>query len=233
MRSVRISPQDKNIPAGWPRPHYLSDDGHPRYAQWSSETASGQIVACSPDRTFTAGAYNLCSSCGQAMERGLVFDRHWVNAHPVPSQGHHEFENISVNLGRMDAHDTHYGSPLCYRCAVFALKHCPFFSLLHDVYGEGLVWLVVTSAEQYHEFDDTSAITIPDPESLERVTTAQVMAEVRAGRLHLMDVGAEDLPMIERPSDFIFDGSNRVNESEQPKFTPEQVLEASRGRAGS
>lgn len=228
----QISPWEEDIPAGWPRPYYYPIDnpddngavrGKPLFASWSSEVAAGQINSCSSNRTWTAGAYNLCSSCGQGMVRGLVFDRNWMTANlPVGWETKPPSSPHLPSLSCLDEHDTHYGSPICYRCAVFAVKHCPLFSFFDDVWGDALVWLVVTRADQYREFDESSAIELVDAGSLAQVTTGDVRADVAGGRFHLMTVGADDLPLLVRPADYDTDFPDGSAVT-QPKYDPTQV----------
>lgn len=230
-RTPREVPAQAHVdpPPGWPRPYSRPVvDGEPQppqYLQWISGFSGDQITACHEHRTWAAGVYNLCSSCGTLMEKGLVFDRDWVNANvPAAHYGRPAGEGgPGGHLGRLMRKHTHFGSPLCLRCAVFALKHCPMFAVFQEVFGDELVWLLVEDVTQYHEFDDTSGIEVTDPNAHPRATTAWVRREVRAGRLHLVDgVTVDRLPPVVRPPDFVDGEPNRIWEH-QPKVPLEAV----------
>lgn len=186
-RNREISPHCEDIPAGWPRPFYM-EDGHRKYTQWSSAKASDQIFACSEPRTYCAAKNHLCSACGEQMERGLIFDRHWV----VKAAGDMPPETVVVDrpqykldLRALGQDDLHIGSPICFRCSLFALKHCPYFSAMSDAFGEDMVWIVTTSPSQYREVDESGGLEVLDPDAHHRITTGGVLAEVRAKRLYL------------------------------------------------
>lgn len=196
-REIDFSCQD--IPAGWPRPYYL-DNGQRKYAQWSSGRASSQIFECSTSRTYHAAVNHLCSSCGEQMEKGLIFDRDWVKKTAevledprIPMRGPRPGRGFGwdIDMRKMQEDDTHYGSPICFRCSVFALKHCPYFSAMAEKFGGDFTWIVTTSGQDYQELDETSALEVLDSNDLERITAREVQAEVQAGRLHLTGHPAE------------------------------------------
>ena len=204
---MEIASDCTDIPAGWPRPYYRSvlqahgdlvsdreesGEATPRYVQWISENAIGQIFACSQDRTYTAGERHACSCCGTIMERGLLVD--------VPAL----MEAYGKEFSETDIHDGNYGSPLCYRCALFALKHCPEFRRRDEHVGEGMRWLVTRSPADYIDYDETS-ILVP-VEGLESVTTAEMRADVAAGRMYLTTRMVTDEPLLRRPVDYDLDG---------------------------
>lgn len=211
MRSEWVDP-DEPARVGWPRPHYVVDAkvlaweaedracgaagvqdlapiGALRYSTWAGDTAASQVTMCSTDRTWLAGVHHLCASCGHVMTRGLVIDREWINTAYAAA-------GTDRRLGR---HDTNYGSPTCYRCIVLALRHCPWLKTFDAAFGADLQWIVTTGAGDFLEFDDTTAIAVVDPARLARVTTGQVRADVQAGRVHVLDVTADDLPAAVRP----------------------------------
>lgn len=203
MRAREITPDSHDIPPGWPRPFYRNNEGRPLYAQWSSAHAASQIMSCHPGRTYIAGARHLCSSCGAEMERGLIFDRQTLIEHGGTAQirpgTESHYRDSRIILAKMNAADTHYGSPICYRCAVFAATACPYFAALHDLLGDDFPWLVTTGPDDYTEFDETAALHVVSPTMLDRTTTGTVRAEVQAGALHLTGRGADDFPEESRP----------------------------------
>lgn len=205
-----IASDEKSIPEGWPRPYYrLSGSSRRKYAQWSSHLASAQITSCNPDRTYAGGEHHLCSSCGAQMSKGLIFD-----SEPLVIKGLHDgtavaFEEgagsrdsrtVTIRLDSLDERDTHYGSPICFRCAVFAAKHCPYLAALHEPFGDDFPWLVTSSGRDYREFDETSGLEVIDPDSLPGITTGQVRAAVQRGELHLTNLTAKDFAETTRPA---------------------------------
>ena len=207
-----IADDETNIPEGWPRPHYRlkANPSKRQYAQWSSDMASAQIMACNPNRTYMGGEHHLCSSCGAQMSKGLIFDRDALVAKGVQEggvtyaytvsrfDGEEEVEE-NFRLEKLNEADTHYGSPICFRCAIFAAKHCPYLAGLHEPFGDEFPWVVTTSGQDYREFDETSGLELLDPESLPRITTGQVRAAVQRGELHLTGLTAKDFGEAKRP----------------------------------
>lgn len=202
-RSREIDPDEKDIPAGWPRPFYMQD-GKRNYTQWSSDRAEGQIFECSTSKTYRAAKHHLCSSCGSQMEKGLIFDSTWVMAQAelldeedrVVSEGLH----TRVRLHHLGEEDTHYGSPICYRCSLFALRHCPYFSAMYKTFGDPFTWVVTESCADYREFDDSSGLELINEESKPRITAGQVRTEVQAGCLHLTGKEAADFESTRPPA---------------------------------
>lgn len=102
MTSPReINPHKDDVPPGWPRPFYRLSDNI-EYVQWITETPSQQIMSCNVDKTYAAGIHHLCTSCGHKMERGLLFDRDWVNSQPNRPDDW-GLMNTSGKLGYYDA----------------------------------------------------------------------------------------------------------------------------------
>lgn len=162
------------------------------------------------------------------MERGLIFDRQWIMDNcPDHLKGEREHRvnpgaehGVWLALDNLSVGETHYGSPLCFRCSVFALKHCPYFSLFRQAFGDDLQWFVITRADQYCEFDYSTALEVLEPDIRERITSGEVRAAVQRGELHLMAVGADDLPLLQRPTNATL---STLPNDDVPKFTPEQV----------
>lgn len=206
-----ISEDCNDIPAGWPRPFYR-EDGNIKYAQWSSGRASSQILHCDRDRTGAAAAHFLCSSCGHQMSKGLIFDREWLveNAEKGAVLKIYDENSragaTSLRVEKFDEFDTHYGSPICYRCALFAVVQCPYFSEMHRVMGGDIKWLVITSPMQYREFDESNGLEVIDPDSHERIMTSDIRVDVQGRTLHLTDLTAHDFewkrPEVEERDDF-------------------------------
>lgn len=201
MTSPReISPHGSNIDPGWPRPYYRLNDKI-EYVQWITGTASGQITSCSDDKTYAAGHHHLCTSCGEKMERGLLFDKEWINAQrDRPSYAH--LGNTGSGGNKLGFYDSHYGGSICYRCAVFALKHCPLFSTFNGAFGDTLQWRVTSSGQDFQEGDDTSVVELVN-NNLPTVTSGEIKKDVREGNLHLMKVdNLGDLQNTRRPVEF-------------------------------
>lgn len=234
-RSSRLPGSERNIPAGWPRPHYLGvnytdEDDTPApkrvlYAQWIAYSMEAQITSCDTDKTAMAGTYHLCSNCGTQMERGLLLNWEWVNAQrptdyvaPLDSDG-----NVALSHGQLDRFDSGYGSSFCYRCAVFALKHCPYFSGLNATFGGDLRWYVTFQASDLEEFDDTSAVRPTHPDTCLQVTTADVRNDLAAGHLHLGTRSADDLPVVKRVERFNDLGHAVFYPEQVAKLTPDEV----------
>lgn len=194
-----ISHSEGEIPPGWPRPFYRLDDKI-EYVQWITGTASQQIMSCSTDKTYASGHHHLCTSCGEKMERGLLFDKEWINEqHDRPS--YHHLGNTGTGPGKtkLDLYDFHYGGSICYRCAVFALKHCPLFSTFNGAFGDTLQWRVTSSGMDFEEGDDTSVVVIVNND-LPTVTTGEIKKDVREGNLYLAKVdNLESLQSASRP----------------------------------
>lgn len=186
MSSPReIQHNEGNVPPGWPRPFYRLDDKI-EYVQWITSTASQQIMACSADKTYASGHHHLCTSCGEKMERGLLFDREWINEQPHrPSYAH--LGNTGTGGNKLGFYDSHYGGSICYRCAVFALKHCPLFSTFDGAFGDTLQWRVTSSGQDFQEGDDTSVVELVN-NNLPTVTTEEIKKDVREGNLYLIKV---------------------------------------------
>lgn len=186
MSSPReIQHNEGNVPPGWPRPFYRLDDKI-EYVQWITSTASQQIMACSVDKTYASGHHHLCTSCGEKMERGLLFDREWINEQPHrPSYAH--LGNTGTGGNKLGFYDSHYGGSICYRCAVFALKHCPLFSTFDGAFGDTLQWRVTSSGQDFQEGDDTSVVELVN-NNLPTVTTEEIKKDVREGNLYLIKV---------------------------------------------
>jgi hypothetical protein len=206
LHSREIAPTCSNVPSGWPRPYYRTDDGRLCFATWSSANADGQIMNCPGGKTFVAAEHHLCSSCGAQMARGLVFDREKLVAMHDPGTVleltgvcDEEFAP-GIAIAELDETDTHYGSPLCFRCAVFARQHCPYLGALHSHVGDSFPWRITTSGHDYREFDWTTGIELLDGESLSTITTGEVTAEVRAGRTYLTGRSADDVRPWIRPT---------------------------------
>lgn len=220
-RSVVLAPEADPTP-GWPRPRYKDpESGRYLFAQYIAKDMQAQIQVCDLDKTYTAGAMNLCSCCGTQMLKGLVIDAQWINDNTERLESQFEGEDFAdigraeytrdfVNSQALDQRsDTSYGSPFCFRCCLLALKHCPFFQGIQDRAGDEARWFVITRADQFEEFDgsfeefDGSAAIRPvDPDALERISTREVREEVRQGNLFLGTRSASDLPRIERLADF-------------------------------
>lgn len=201
MTSPReISPHESNIDPGWPRPYYRLNDKI-EYVQWITGTASGQIMSCSDDKSYAAGHHHLCTSCGEKMERGLLFDKEWINAQrDRPSYAH--LGNTGSGGNNLGYYDSHYGGSICYRCAVFALKHCPLFSTFNGAFGDTLQWRVTSSGMDFEEGDDSSVVVLVNND-LPTVTTDEIKKDVREGNLHLMEVdNLGDLQNTKRPDEF-------------------------------
>lgn len=184
--------------AGWPRPYYLGDDGRPRFVQYVGAVASEQIMQCSEDRTYAAGVRHACSCCGFVMQRGLLLDVWSQRGVEVPDRS---TGAAADDVQRLDEYSGNFGSPLCYRCAVLALKHCPHYAAVDQTLGGDARWLVTSGAGDYAEFDETSALEVPDGVVLEQTTTADIREQVRLGMLHLTDTLITDLPELRRPAD--------------------------------
>ena len=200
MNKRELPVNSTNIPSGWPRPYYIHPSTNkPAFVQWISQHAGPmQINECSADKLYTAGVYNLCSCCGHHMIQGVVIDINWCNkSFPNLPEDKKEFarqsrhEPVPPNLGM---YDVAYGSPLCYRCALASTKMCPYFGTLTDLYGDTLQWIVVTDPSQYESDKETGAISIYQPQTLERITTAHIRADLAQGRNHLTDITPEMLP---------------------------------------
>lgn len=159
-RTLEIAIDCTNIPAGWPRAYYM-DNGERQYTQFSSARAIDQIFACSTDRLYTLGKRFGCSSCGEVMKEGLLLDLgHTFGAKP-------------------DVYDGHYGSPICFRCMVFAMKHCPKFAALQDKHGDDLQWVRVLSPSDYVTWDETGVIVLTEGgKRRKRITTGQIRARL-------------------------------------------------------
>lgn len=198
--SREIKPQEHNIAPGWPRPYYRLNDKI-EYVQWITGVASGQITSCSEDKTYAAGHHHLCTSCGEKMERGLLFDREWINdQRDRPSYAH--LGNTGAGDTKLGYYDAHYGGSICYRCAVFALKHCPFFSTFDGAFGDTLQWRVTSSGQDFQEGDDTSVVEIVR-NNLPTVTTEEIKKDVREGNLYLTKVdNLSELQSTPRPGPF-------------------------------
>lgn len=212
-----IAPGEENIPEGWPRPYYRTegDSKTRKYAQWSSDLAAAQVTSCNPDRTYAGGEHHLCSSCGAQMSKGLIFDSLPLIEKGMQDKttvayevgvGHEQGRHIALELRDLDGADTHYGSPICFRCAVFAAKHCPYLAALHEPFGDDFLWFVTTSGQDYREFDETSGLEVIDPEALAHITTGEVRTAVQRGDLHLTGRTAKDFTC-KRPS--VLDESGR------------------------
>lgn len=163
-----IDPDETNIPAGWPRPFYVGADGKPKPVQYITAHAASQIMHCNSDRTYTAGLRFACSSCAELLTMGYLVDLGWQDQRRGT-------QNVHPN--RM--YDGHYGSPLCARCAVFALATCPYFSSLDTEFGDDLTWVQVTGADDYCEPDETSVLALTQQAAdRPRMTTSQLRAAV-------------------------------------------------------
>lgn len=183
--SREIRPEDGDISPGWPRPYYRLNDKI-EYVQWITGSASQQIMSCSTDKTYAAGIHHLCTSCGEKMEKGLLFDKEWINSHPDrPNYDH--LGNTGSGDRHLGTYDSHYGGSICFRCAVFALKHCPFFSTFDDAFGDTLQWCITTSSDDTYEGDDTSVIEL-SRDDLPTITTGEVKKSVQEGNLYLQKV---------------------------------------------
>lgn len=205
-----ISPDEKDVPAGWPRPFYRKDDKI-EYVQWITEGADEQIQSCASDKTFAAGTHHLCTSCGEKMARGLIFDRNWINN---DSRLPKRWKSPSIFGSKLGSYDTHYGGSICYRCALFAIKHCPMFSELSEKFGDDLVWVVTTAPDDTREMDETSGLEIVNS-NLQRTTTADVRKCVLDGELFL--VKTEDLQVLQstkRPEQYYIRGWDDEDEDE-------------------
>lgn len=211
LEKHEIASDERDIPEGWPRPYYrLSGSPQRKYAQWSSDLAAAQITACNSDRTYMGGEHHLCSSCGVQMSKGLIFDSLPLiekgQKTPITvtyqTGGGDEWgaRTVSVNLQDLEAADTHYGSPICFRCAIFAAKHCPYLAALHEPFGDEFTWFVTTSGQDYREFDESSGLEVIDPDSLPRITTGEVRAAIQRGELHLTGLSAKDFEGTKRPA---------------------------------
>ena len=201
MTSPReISPHESNIDPGWPRPYYRLNDKI-EYVQWITGTASGQIMSCSDDKSYAAGYHHLCTSCGEKMEKGLLFDKEWINAQrDRPSYAH--LGSTGSGGNNLGYYDSHYGGSICYRCAVFALKHCPLFSTFNGAFGDTLQWRVTSSGQDFQDGDDTSVVELVN-NNLPTVTSGEIKKDVREGNLHLMKVdNLGDLQNTKRPDEF-------------------------------
>jgi len=181
MSAPEISPDEQDIPPGWPRAFYREPrdayaDVSPsnpvvnKYTQWTSESAADQITSCSTNRTWTAGERFACSSCAFVMERGLL-------------------------LADTDPYSGQVGSPICFRCAVFAFTHCPDFRDNPD-----RLWHVVESPYDYYEVDSSGCLQ-PTAQGLRRrvIDRDEIFSEVRAGRLWLTETNVGLEPIIARP----------------------------------
>lgn len=226
-----IAPDEANIPEGWPRPYYRTPGSQERrkYAQWSSDLAAAQITSCNPDRTYGGGEHHLCSSCGAQMSEGLIFD-----SLPLIEKGQREKTTVVFKVGTwegkdrridlaledLEAADTHYGSPICFRCAIFAAKHCPYLSALHEPTGDDFLWFITTSGADYREFDESSGLEVIDPDALARITTGEVRAAVQKGDLHLTGKTAKDF-ICKRPS--VLDESGHFHTDARRDPTQEEL----------
>lgn len=192
-----IQHNDSNIPPGWPRPFYRLN-GNIEYVQWITGTASAQIMSCAVDKTYAAGHHHLCTCCGEKMERGLIFDKEWINAQPNrPSYDH--LNNTGSGGNNLGFYDSHYGGSICYRCAVFALKHCPLFSTFDEAFGDSLQWRVTSSGQDYQEGDDTGVVELVN-KNLPTITSGEIKRDVREGNLYLIKVdNLADLQGTSRP----------------------------------
>lgn len=201
MTSPReISPREGNIAPGWPRPYYRLNDKI-EYVQWITGFASGQITSCSDDKTYAAGHHHLCTSCGEKMERGLLFDKEWINAQrDRPYYSH--LKETGAGERKLGFYDSHYGGSICYRCAVFALKHCPFFSTFDGTFGDTLQWRVTSSGQDFQEGDDTSVVELVN-NNLPTVTSGEIKKDVREGNLYLIKVNnLSELQSTSRPEPY-------------------------------
>lgn len=201
MTSPReISPRENNIAPGWPRPYYRLN-GKIEYVQWITGIASSQIMSCSDDKSYAAGHHHLCTSCGEKMERGLLFDREWINAQrDRPSYEH--LGSTGEKGNNLGFYDAHYGGSICYRCAVFALKHCPFFSTFDGTFGDTLQWRVTSSGQDFQEGDDTSVVELVN-NNLPTVTSGEIKKDVREGNLYLIKVNnLSELQSTSRPEPY-------------------------------
>lgn len=199
MNNRELPLESEDIPAGWPRPYYIHPDTNkPAFVQWISQFAGPmQITSCKSDKLYTAGVYNLCSCCGHHMIQGVVIDIDWCN------KSFHDLPEDKRELARQPRHaptpprlgmyDVAYGSPLCYRCALASTKMCPYFGTLTDLYGDTLQWFLVTDPSQYESDKDTGAISILEPKTLGRITTANIRADLAQGWNHLTDITPEML----------------------------------------
>lgn len=213
LKSQLISADETDIPAGWPRPHYYDDNdkktGAIKYATWSTASAASQINHCHTDRLYRAACSHLCSSCGDQMVKGLVFhfpDFNSVSAEFGDGSAWREYMNQIIPVDdrylfpqKMDSNDSSYGSPICFRCFVFASRHCPWIKGIYDLIGTGFVMRETTDPGQYKEVDETGAISLLNPDSHPKWTLEEVRNEVQNGRLHLTGMTAEDFEWIVRP----------------------------------
>lgn len=204
MTSPReISPEEKDIAPGWPRPFYRKDD-KVEYVQWITDRASMQITSCELDKTYAAGTNHLCTSCGEKMEKGLIFDREWINNTDKVRRDKRKFDDHQhINLG---VYDSHYGGSICFRCAVFALKHCPMFSEFDERFGDDMQWHVTTDPDDTREGDDTSVLEVT--KKLPKITTGQIREHVQKGELFFEKVdNLENLQSTKRPGIYFVRGN--------------------------
>lgn len=191
--SVReIAPECTDIPAGWPRPYYRDEKGKPRYAQWSGGRAKDQINNCSNDKTWVAAKNHLCSSCGAQMAQGLILDAAWLKSFMATHPD--QFDRAARNGTHV-----HIGSPICFRCAVFARLHCPYFAGLHDRTGDQFRWIVTSSSQHYREANEEGIVEVVNPNSRPRITTAEVRNALHHGETNLTGLTAADMPDTARP----------------------------------
>lgn len=185
---------DAAIVPGWPRPYYLKHDKLPRPVQWITATAGEQIAHCSADRTYTAGARFACSCCAALLTFGVILDAQWVAEHAAEPR----YRKDSTLI--VEVYDTNYGSPLCVRCAEFALRVCPFFSGLDHRHSDALTWTLVTSASDYREFDETSALELTTQGQMrDKVTSGWLRQQVTSGNLGLTGQVLSETDVERRP----------------------------------
>jgi len=133
------------------------------------------------------------------MIQGVVIDTNWCNNSftALPDDKKKEMTASPSHVPTppsLGMYDVAYGSPLCYRCALASTKMCPYFGALTDLYGDTLQWILITDPSQYESDKETGAIIVHQSETLDRITTADIRADLAQGRNHLTDITPEMLP---------------------------------------
>lgn len=189
-----------DIASGWPRPGYLKGGDAKRFrpVQWISNHAQSQIYDCNDNRTFTAGTRFACSCCASVMSAGVLIDGEWAALNRPGGPKLRRDGTVSV-----DVYDGHYGSPLCVRCALFALTVCPHFVKLDHDHGDALRWVLVTSPADYAEYDESGVLELTEAGAQQaRVTTGELRAMSAVGDLRLTGAVLTDEDVQQRPAPY-------------------------------
>lgn len=202
-KSREIDPTSVS-PGGWPLSYYYDEDGKRRYTTWLAGSAQEQIRHCDNDRSLLTGMFHLCTSCGSGMKRGVIVDTEKLLS----------YSDVRYNGMRMNEYDSSYSGAMCYRCAAFAIKHCPWIASIHEQLGDDFPWLVTESAQDFEEVEE-SGVLVPVGDN-PSIRSSEICSDVASGNLYLNDYGHENVPSFTRTKNVVRLSVERVTPQGEP-----------------